>query len=120
MKLNYRRTICVGFAFFLICEFWQAYDNSIPMLLIHKFHMSQTVSGMIMALDNILALFMLPVFGVISDRTRSRWGRRTPFIFYGTIAAAVFFVLLPFLNSLPLFIVVLLASSQLGLDTRKA
>ena len=110
MKLNYKRTVCVGFAFFLICAFWQAYDNSIPMLLTHKFHMSQTVSGMIMALDNILALFMLPVFGVISDRTRSRWGRRTPFIFYGTIAAAVFFVLLPFLNSLPLFITVLLAS----------
>lgn len=110
MKLNYKRTVCVGFAFFLICAFWQAYDNSIPMLLTHKFHMSQTISGMIMALDNILALFMLPVFGMISDRTRSRWGRRTPFIMYGTLAAAVFFVLLPFIDSLPLFIAVLLAA----------
>ena len=110
MKLNYKRTVCVGFAFFLICAFWQAYDNSIPMLLTHKFHMSQTISGMIMALDNILALFMLPVFGMISDRTRSRWGRRTPFIMFGTLAAAVFFVLLPFIDSLPLFIAVLLAA----------
>ena len=110
MKLNYKRTVCVGFAFFLICAFWQAYDNSIPMLLTHKFHMSQTVSGMIMALDNILAIFMLPVFGMISDRTRSRLGRRTPYILFGTLAAAVFFVLLPFLNSLPLFIAVLLAA----------
>ena len=65
MKLNYKRTICVGFAFFLICAFWQAYDNSIHMLLIHKFHMSQTASGAIMALDNVLALFMLPLFGSI-------------------------------------------------------
>ena len=59
MKLNYKRTICVGFAFFLICAFWQAYDNSIPMLLIHKFHMSQTASGAIMALDNVLAFVRL-------------------------------------------------------------
>lgn len=92
MKLNYKRTICVGFAFFLICAFWQAYDNTIPLILTNKFGMSQTWSGVIMALDNILALFMLPLFGAISDRHRGPMGRRTPFILIGTIVAAAAFV----------------------------
>ena len=92
MKLNYKRTICVGFAFFLICAFWQAYDNTVPLILTNKFGMSQTWSGLIMALDNILALFMLPIFGAISDRHNSKHGRRTPFIVVGTIIAAIAFV----------------------------
>lgn len=94
MKLNYKRTVCVGFAFFLICAFWQAYDNAIPLILTNKFGMPQTWSGIIMALDNILALFMLPLFGAISDRHNGKLGRRTPFILIGTIVAAVAFVLL--------------------------
>ena len=94
MKLNYRRTICVGFAFFLISAFWQAYDNTIPLILTNKFGMPQAWSGVIMALDNILALFMLPLFGAISDRHNSRYGRRTPFIVIGTVVAAVAFVCL--------------------------
>ena len=61
MKLNYKRTVMVGFAFFLICSFWQAYDNTIPLILTNKFGMSQTWSGVIMALDNVLALFLLPL-----------------------------------------------------------
>ena len=92
MKLNYKRTICVGFAFFLICAFWQAYDNTIPLILTNKFGMKQSWSGIIMALDNILALFMLPLFGAISDRHNSRFGRRTPFIVIGTVIAAVAFL----------------------------
>ncbi|MBE6913951.1 MAG: SLC45 family MFS transporter [Ruminococcaceae bacterium] len=92
MKLNYKRTVCVGFAFFLICAFWQAYDNTVPLIFTNKFGMSQTWSGVIMALDNILALFMLPLFGAISDRHNSKLGRRTPFILIGTIVAAVLFV----------------------------
>ena len=99
MKLNYIRTICVGFAFFLICAFWQAYDNTVPLILTNKFGLSQTLSGIIMALDNVLALFMLPLFGAISDRSRSRFGRRTPFIVAGTLVAAVAFVLLTFVDN---------------------
>ncbi len=92
MKLNYKRTILVGFAFFLICLFWQAYDNTIPLILTNKFGMSQTWSGVIMALDNILALFLLPLFGSLSDKVKTKSGRRTPFIMIGTILAAVLFV----------------------------
>ena len=94
MKLNYKRTILVGFAFFLICAFWQVYDVTIAMTLTSKFGMSQTASGVVMALDNILALFMLPLFGGISDRCKSKSGRRTPFIRTGTILAVAFLMLL--------------------------
>ena len=94
MKLNYKRTILVGFAFFLICAFWQVYDVTIAMTLTSKFGMSQTASGVVMALDNILALFMLPLFGGISDRCKSKSGRRTPFIRTGTILAVTFLMLL--------------------------
>ncbi len=92
MKLNYKRVIFVGFAFFLITAFWQAYDNVVPMILTDKFGLSQTWSGAIMALDNIFALFLLPVFGALSDRVNSRHGRRTPFIVVGAIVAAVLLV----------------------------
>jgi len=94
MKLNNKRTILVGFAFFLICAFWQVYDVPIAMTLTNKFGMSQTASGVVMALDNILALFMLPLFGGISDRHKGKSGRRTPFVRTGTILAVVFLMLL--------------------------
>jgi len=99
MKLNTKRTILVGFAFFLICAFWQVYDVTIAMTLTSKFGMSQTASGIVMALDNILALFMLPLFGGISDRCKSKSGRRTPFVRTGTILAVVFLMLLSFADN---------------------
>ena len=102
MKLNYKRTILVGFAFFLICAFWQAYDATIPVILTNKFGMSQTASGVIMALDNILAVFMLPIFGALSDKCRSKKGKRTPFITIGTTIAAVLLVALAFVDNVQL------------------
>ena len=86
MKLNKRRTILVGFAFFLISAFWQGYDT-LPITLTNKFGMSQTMSGFIMTLDNILALVLLPLFGAISDRCKAKMGRRKPFVLIGTILA---------------------------------
>ena len=100
MKLNYKRTILVGFAFFLISAFWQAYDATIPVILTNKFGMSQTWSGVIMALDNILAVFMLPMFGALSDKCLgNKWGKRTPFITIGTIIAAVTLICLSFVDN---------------------
>ena len=98
MKLNYKRTILVGFAFFLISAFWQAYDATIPVILTNKFGMSQTWSGVIMALDNILAVFMLPLFGTLSDKCDTKHGKRTPFITIGTFVAAVALVMLSFVD----------------------
>ena len=98
MKLNYKRTIMVGFAFFLISAFWQAYDATIPVILTNKFGMSQTWSGVIMALDNILAVFMLPIFGALSDKCTAWSGKRTPFIRVGTIIAAIALIGLAFVD----------------------
>ena len=108
MKLNYKRTIFVGMAFMAICAFWQVYDGIVPLILKQTFDVNDAVSGVIMALDNVLAVFMLPIFGALSDKTHTRWGRRMPFIFCGTVAAALLSFLLPLadtIHSLPLFIV---------------
>ena len=96
MKLNNKRTMLVGLAFMSICAFWQVYDNVIPLILENTYHLSSTVTGAIMGIDNVLALFMLPLFGMLSDKTHTRIGRRMPYILFGTIVAAVGFVLLLF------------------------
>lgn len=109
MKLNYKKTIFVGFAFFLIMAFWQAYDAIVPLMLVNKFGLSQTLSGLVMALDNVLALFMLPLFGSLSDKCKSKYGRRTPYIVIGTVLAIVMFIGLTFADNAQL--------AQMKLDT---
>ena len=89
MKLDHKRTVLVGLAFLSICAFWQMYDNIIPLILTNTFHLDETISGAIMAADNVLALFLLPFFGALSDKTSTRIGRRMPFIVGGTALAAV-------------------------------
>ena len=98
MKLNTKRTVLVGFAFLAICAFWQMYDNLIPLMLTNTFHVDETISGAIMAADNVLALFLLPLFGGLSDKCRSKLGRRRPFILVGTLMAVCLMVGLPLLN----------------------
>ena len=99
MKLNYKRVVLVGMAFFLISAFWQAYDAIVPLILTNHFGMPQTASGAVMSLDNVLAVFMLPIFGALSDKTKTRFGKRTPYIFFGTIAAVISFVCLTFIDN---------------------
>ena len=99
MKLNYTRTFIVGLAFLSICAFWQMYDNVIPLILTNTFHLNETYSGMIMAADNLLALFMLPLFGSLSDKTNTPLGKRMPFILFGTGAAVILMNLLPLIDN---------------------
>ncbi|MCI8916011.1 MAG: SLC45 family MFS transporter [Oscillospiraceae bacterium] len=100
MKLNNKRTILVGLAFLSICSFWQMYDNLIPLILRRTFALDESLTGMIMAADNVLALFLLPLFGGLSDRCRpGKLGRRTPFILAGTAGAVVLMNLLPALDN---------------------
>lgn len=99
MKLNNKRTILVGLAFLSICAFWQMYDSIIPLILTNTFHMNETFSGAIMAADNILALFLLPLFGSLSDRTDTRIGKRMPYILFGTGCAIILMNLLPLLDN---------------------
>lgn len=110
MKLNYKRTFFVGLAFMSICSFWQLYDNIIPLILKNTFKISDTVSGVLMAADNVLALFMLPFFGMLSDKTNTRLGKRTPYIIVGTLGATAAMLLIPYadnINSLALFLAAL-------------
>ena len=106
MKLNYKRTILVGFAFFLISAFWQAYDAIVPLILTNHFGMDQLLSGIVMSIDNVLAIFMLPLFGALSDKVMTRYGKRTPFIVVGTVAAVLAFISLTFIDAYQLQAVV--------------
>ena len=94
MKLNNKRTVLIGLAFMSILAFWQFYDQVSPYILENIFGLTTLKANSIMAIDNVLAIFMLPLFGAISDRTHTRLGRRTPYILYGTIAACALMVLL--------------------------
>lgn len=94
MKLNYKRTIFIGLAFLSISGFWQMYDSIIPLMLQNTFHLGETLTGTLMAMDNVLAIFLLPLFGTLSDRINTRIGKRMPFIVPGTILAVTFLMLL--------------------------
>lgn len=110
MKLDYKRTVLIGMAFLSICAFWQMYDNIIPLILKNTFHLGETLTGAIMAADNVLALFLLPLFGTLSDRINTPIGKRMPFILAGTGSAFIFLLLLPVadrLGNLWLFITAL-------------
>lgn len=107
MKLNYRRTFLIGLAFLSISAFWQMYDNIIPLILQGTFGLGETITGVIMAADNVLALFLLPLFGSLSDKADTRIGKRMPFIAVGTILAVVFLMILSVADrtiNLPLFV----------------
>ena len=95
MKLNYKRTVLIGLAFLSISAFWQMYDNVVPLILKNTFGMGETITGAIMAADNILALFLLPIFGSLSDKVNTKIGKRTPFILVGTALACALLVIMP-------------------------
>lgn len=95
MKLKIGRTILIGMAFLSISAFWQMYDNIIPLILKNSFGMGETITGVIMAMDNVLALFLLPLLGSLSDKVNTPYGKRTPFIVGGTILAVLFMMMLP-------------------------
>lgn len=99
LKLDYPQTFKVGFAFAIIMLFWTAYDFVVPLLLEHAYGLPSWARGIIMGLDNLLSLFMLPLFGKLSDNAKGKlvkkWGRRTPFIVIGTVCAVVLMVFVP-------------------------
>lgn len=103
MKLNYKRTTLIGLAFMSILAFWQFYDQVIPYLLEVKFGRDVFESKVFMAMDNVLAVFMLPLFGKLSDVTKTRLGKRTPYILYGTIASVILLCVLSYFESISSF-----------------
>lgn len=108
MKLNYRRTILTGLAFMAIYSFWQTYDNIVPLILKNSFGMNEIITGAVMAADNVLALFLLPLFGSLSDKVDSKWGKRKPFIAIGTALTVIAIAFMPIgdnTRNLPLFLI---------------
>ncbi len=96
MKLNYKRTTLIGLAFASILCFWQFYDQVIPYVLKYIFNLDEEATGIFMSMDNILAVLLLPVFGMLSDKTSSKLGKRTPYILYGTVVAVALFCVLSY------------------------
>lgn len=109
MKLNYKRTLLIGLAFLSISAFWQMYDNVIPLILKNTFGLKETVTGTIMAADNVLALFLLPVFGSLSDKVDTPIGKRMPFILGGTGLAFILMMLIPYADNSKNFILFVVA-----------
>lgn len=99
MKLDTKKTFLVGFAFLAITAFWQMYDGLIPKMLSETFNLSPTLSGIIMAADNVLALFLLPIFGRLSDRCNTRIGKRRPFIIIGMILTMILMIWIPVIDN---------------------
>ena len=106
LKLNYKRTFIIGFAFFGILLLWQVYDSWCPTFLTELFKEAlgtndteqvQYLVGMMMAIDNLAALIMLPIFGRLSDKTHTRFGKRMPYILVGTFLCAITFPFIPVL-----------------------
>lgn len=99
MKLNYKRTILIGLAFMSILAFWQVYDQVVPYILENIFGLRTFTANAIMSVDNILAIFMLPLFGALSDKTHTRLGKRTPYILFGTIGAVILIGILSYFTA---------------------
>ena len=99
MKLDNKKTFMCGLAFLSICAFWQLYDSIMPLILTDTFGLNETITGFIMAIDNILALYMLPFFGSLSDKKETKIGKRMPFILFGTGGAIIAMNILPLLDN---------------------
>ena len=105
-KLKYGRTFLIGLAFMTSSIVWAYYNFMMPILLKDFFvgievgHFLDLYVGIIMVLDNIIAVLMIPYFGAISDRTQSKLGKRTPFIMIGCISAVIAFSLLGIISDL--------------------
>jgi Na+/melibiose symporter-like transporter len=98
-RFSLPRTFVLGFGFLGVSVIWAMYNAYVPIFLKETFHLSSTVIGVIMTIDNIFAIILLPFLGALSDRTRSRLGRRRPYILVGSILAAAFFILIPYTRS---------------------
>jgi maltose/moltooligosaccharide transporter len=104
MKFNYGKIFLLGFGFFGVSVIWTVYNAFVPLFLANRFGLSPIWIGFFMTLDNIAALFIQPPVGAWSDRLRTPWGRRMPFILIGAPVGALVFGLIPMAAALPLFV----------------
>ncbi len=93
------RTFLLGFGFLGVSVIWSMYNAYVPIFLKDSFHLPSTLIGLVMTIDNVLAILLLPYLGALSDRTRTPLGRRRPYILVGSALALVFFLLVPAANA---------------------
>jgi len=98
MRLDYKRTFLLGFGFFGVSVIWSIYNSFVPIFL-KDYGLSLALVGFIMTLDNIIGIFVQPYIGQLSDHTRTRLGRRMPYILVGAPVAVVFFGLIPLIHT---------------------
>ena len=103
IPFDWKRTAIASLPFMGMISFWQVFDGLVPKMLTGTFGLDNTVTGVVMALDNIFGLFLLPWFGIMSDHCRSRLGRRTPYILAGSAVAAVAVPMIAVANNLLFF-----------------
>ena len=116
MKFPYAKTFILGFGFLGISLIWPIFNNFIPIFLKDEFLLSATLIGFIMTWDNYINMFVQPVVGERSDHTRSRFGRRKPWIMVGAPLAAIFFLAVPFMRSVAgIMIAILLTNVSMAL-----
>lgn len=104
-KLNYLHTAFTGFGFMAVQVAWIIYNARVPLILrenptIANLAWSGTAVGIIMVIDNIFGVVFQPLFGRISDRTHTRFGKRTPFLMYGIPLCALLFIFIPRIQTL--------------------
>jgi MFS family permease len=106
LKLDYRKTLLIGFGFFGISVLWTLYNAYVPIFLQAGnpkfnaggevgFGLEAGITGVIMTLDNIAAFFLIPLIGVWSDRIWTPIGRRKPFILALAPISIIAFILIP-------------------------
>jgi len=113
-RFPYRRTFLLGFGFFGISIIWPLFNSLIPPML-EDLGLSALVVGFILTWDNIINMFVQPWIGSLSDRTRTRFGRRKPFLMLGAPAAALFFILVPFVRDNFILIALAILGTNLGM-----
>jgi maltose/moltooligosaccharide transporter len=110
------KTFLLGFGFFGVSVIWSLYNAYVPIFLKSTFALRSSVIGSIMTIDNIFAILLLPFLGALSDRTRTRLGRRRPYILVGSILALIFFVLVPYFNTLQILGLMMMAIILMNLS----
>ena len=112
MKLDYKRTFLLGFGFLGISLIWSVYNSYVPIFL-REYNLPLWLVGLVMTFDNIAGVTIQPYVGFLSDRTRTRFGRRMPYLMIGAPVAAVFFSLIAVLHvSSPNFTLLMAVSSS--------
>jgi Na+/melibiose symporter-like transporter len=108
MMLNYRQTMLIGLGFFTVSIVWGIYNIAMPIYL-KDLGLSGVAVGSVMTIDNIFAVVFLPIFGALSDRTNTRYGRRMPYLLVGIPLSALAFILIPVfrLSLVPVMITVI-------------